>query len=72
MAVHNLARARGTRRNAPKLSARETAAYARDLLKSLKIVALAQRQRRFAELLEAAAAEAEHLAAEIAPTPLGK
>ena len=64
MAVHNLARAPGVSRSTPRLSSRDTALYARDLLQALKAIALGQRQLRFAELLEAAAAEADRLAAE--------
>ena len=62
MAVNNLARASGATRGAAKLSSRDTAAYARDLLKALKVIADGQRQHRLAELLEAAAAEADRLA----------
>jgi hypothetical protein len=72
MAEHNLARASGPRRSAPKLSSRDTAAYARDLLESLKIIALRQRQRRLAELLDAAAQEAQRLAREQLSQPLRK
>jgi hypothetical protein len=64
MAVHNLARVSGRSRTGPRLSTRETAVYARDLLQSLKSIAVRQRQRRFAELLDAAAAEADRLAGE--------
>jgi hypothetical protein len=46
--------------------------YARDLLQSLKTIAVAQHQRRFAELLEAAAAEADRLATQKPPRPLRK
>lgn len=63
MAVHNLARAPGAGRSASRISSRDTALYARDLLQALKAIALGQQQRRFAELLEAAAAEADRLAA---------
>jgi hypothetical protein len=59
-------------RNAPKLSSRDTAAYARDLLQALKVIALRQRQRRFAELLEAAATEADRLAARRSGRPSRK
>ena len=62
MALPNVTRISRSRRNGPTLSARETAAYARDMLNSLKIIALGQRQRRLADLLDAAAAEAERLA----------
>lgn len=64
MAVHNLAPAPGVSRSASRLSRRDTALYARDLLHALKTIALGQRQLRFADLLEAAAAEADRLAAE--------
>jgi hypothetical protein len=68
MAAPNVARIPRPGRNGPKLSAWETAAYARDLLKSLKMVALTQQQSRLAELLDAAATEAERLAETSRPT----
>jgi hypothetical protein len=64
MAVHNLARASGSGRRGPTVSSRETAVYARDLLRALKAIAVGQRQHRLAELLDMAAAEADRLTAE--------
>ena len=72
MAVQNVARAPGISRTSSKLSGRDTAIYARDLLQSLKAIALEQQQYRFADLLEAAAAEADRLASEEGALPLRK
>lgn len=43
-------------------SSAETASYSMDMLKTLKIIAERQQHRRLAELLDAAASEAERLA----------
>jgi len=45
-----------------KFSARETMLYSKDLLQALKSIAERQRHHRLAELIGAAAAEAERLA----------
>ncbi|HEX3653189.1 MAG TPA: hypothetical protein VHU18_10240 [Rhizomicrobium sp.] len=45
-----------------KFSARETALYSKDLLRALKSIAERQRHHRLAELIDAAAAEAERIA----------
>jgi hypothetical protein len=56
-----------------RLSARETASYTKDLLAGLRSIALRQRHQRLAELLDAAAAEAERLTQEpVAPSPSRK
>ena len=48
-------------------SAREGAAYSRDMLQSLKRIAVRQGHTKLAELLEAAAVEASRLARASAP-----
>ena len=50
----------------PQLSRRDTALYSKDLIHALRAIATRQRQFRLAELLDAAAVEAERL---LAKTP---
>ncbi|HEY4115021.1 MAG TPA: hypothetical protein VGM17_13285 [Rhizomicrobium sp.] len=55
---------RPPRRSGGGVSASETANYTKDLLDGLRAMAIRQRHHRLAELLDAAAAEAERLVAE--------
>ena len=52
----------------PPLTRAETAAYTRDLLESLRKIALGQRQGTLAHLLGLAAMEAKHLAGQAQET----